>query len=447
MNDYSIRPFCRKKIEDTYFLLLKKRIGEVSRVVQINEVGNTIVSLLESGVRTPLLFGELSKQYAISTDEADEVQKDIEQFISGLISFGLLFFKEDNTPTFESGTDSNPSSREFQIGMLERIYKKKGLLYKVFLEITYACNLRCKHCYRTEAVVDTTACNRQIHMDYKMILDLLDELEEEGVVEVYITGGEAFLHPDIFSILRYATKKNFLTTVLTNGNVLANKDIVNRLINFDLFDIRISIYGDRKAHDNFTAHKGSFDKSMSALERVNRVLGIGTAVYVATQESIGDIDCMIKEFRRKGINFSINPVITPTSEGALFPLKYRLSLKDYEKLCTEYPTLLNGSTCTAGISRLRITPQGDVDGCEMLPDSKLGNLHMSNLAEILNSDRRINFVEGFKNVQKEFPCSDCKKRPFCNVCPGAFYLETKCWGTVPKYRCGMTNAKMHSFGR
>lgn len=405
--------------------------------------------MLENNIKISSIFSEISNAYEIPDEQADEVHTDIEQFLSGLVTFGLLSFSSDYSPTFiKPGCSEDSSSQEIKIGMLERLYKNEGLLYKALVEITYACNLRCKHCYRTEAVSGTSAtCDHQFQIDCQRVLTLLDKLETEGVVEVYITGGEAFLHPDIYTILSYASQKNFLTTVLTNGNFLANKQSAERLAGLDLFDIRVSIYGNRESHDAFTTCKGSFDKSLRCLENVHKVLGIGTAVFVATQDSIHDIDYMAEEFKRKGINLSINPVIIPTSEGALFPLKFRLSLQDYEKLCKKYRAMLNGSTCTVGISRLRITPQGDVDGCELLPDSKLGNLHTSSLSNILNNKRRAVFVERYKASLNLFPCSDCQKRPYCNVCPGAFYLETKQYGAVPKYRCGMTEAKIHSFAR
>lgn len=446
MHVYTIRPFCRKKVDNAYYLLLKKRKGEQVSIIQINEIGNDIVSLLERHVPLQSIFEELSKEYEISNEMAESVLEDIRHFLSVLMEFGLLVVAESVAARL--GAPSNPaSSNVLQIGMLERLYKEKGLLYKAFIEITYICNLRCRHCYRTEAVEGSTAHLGSAHMDRGMVLELLDQLEEEGVVEVYITGGEAFLHPDILDILEYASKKNFLTTVLTNGNVIADKCLAPLLSKMDLFDIRVSIYGDRRAHDRFTLRSGSFDKSMAALESIQESMGVGTAVYVATSESINDLDHMAETIKGKGINLSINPVITPTSEGALFPLEYRLSLRDYERLCGKYKALSNGSSCTAGISRLRITPFGDVDGCELLPNSTIGNLFESNLKAILCSERREAFVRFLEKLSESASCSKCSKRSFCNVCPGAFYLETGGWGLAPKYRCGMTDVKIQSFSR
>lgn len=335
MDNYSILPFCIKQVDDAFFVLPKRRQGKTVTLLQTNEVGHAIISLLESNTPIPLILPEICNEFDISNEDLNEVKHDIDQFLCDLSAFGLLTFSHNDTlPPISLDAQVNTLP---QIGMLERIYKQKSLLYKAFLEITYECNLRCRHCYRTESVTNESECAQEKSIDLQTARALLDELEAEGAVEVFITGGEAFLHPDALKIIEYASRKNFLTTILTNGNALENRELVSKISQMNLFDIRVSIYGAKEAHDRFTNRTGSFDKSMRALENLNSEMGIGTAVYVATSESVSDLEQMIETFESLGINYSINPVITPTSEGALFPLKYRLSLKEYEAICKKIP--------------------------------------------------------------------------------------------------------------
>lgn len=63
MSEYLIQPFCRKKVNDAYFLLLKKRKNGVSSVIQINEIGNFIISLLENNIKISSIFNEISNAY------------------------------------------------------------------------------------------------------------------------------------------------------------------------------------------------------------------------------------------------------------------------------------------------------------------------------------------------------------------------------------------------
>lgn len=85
---------------------------------------------------------------------------------------------------------------------IQEYYVIRNKPYKVFLELTYNCNLRCPHCYIQEDLN-----KREKFRDKKEILNLIDEMEKQGVVELNITGGEATLHPDFLEIIRYATSK------------------------------------------------------------------------------------------------------------------------------------------------------------------------------------------------------------------------------------------------
>ncbi|SHM25393.1 radical SAM/SPASM domain-containing protein [Actinacidiphila paucisporea] len=86
-----------------------------------------------------------------------------------------------------------------------------------FIETTNSCNLRCLHCYADSAV------RRTDEMSTERILRLLDEFEEMGVIQVFLTGGEVFSHRDAVQIIQHARTKSFSTQIFTNG-ILATED-------------------------------------------------------------------------------------------------------------------------------------------------------------------------------------------------------------------------------
>lgn len=88
-----------------------------------------------------------------------------------------------------------------------------------FIETTNLCNLRCKHCYASSAV------KRPNEMSTERILKLIDEFEELGVLQVFLTGGEIFSHPDAVKIINHAMEKSFATQIFTNG-LLITEDIL-----------------------------------------------------------------------------------------------------------------------------------------------------------------------------------------------------------------------------
>lgn len=86
-----------------------------------------------------------------------------------------------------------------------------------FIETTNSCNLRCLHCYADSAV------RRTDEISTERILQLLDEFEEMGVIQVFLTGGEVFSHRDAVQIIQYARTKSFSTQIFTNG-ILATEE-------------------------------------------------------------------------------------------------------------------------------------------------------------------------------------------------------------------------------
>lgn len=112
-----------------------------------------------------------------------------------------------------------------------------------FIETTNSCNLRCKHCYADSAV------RRTDEMSTERILQLLDEFEEAGVIQVFLTGGEVFSHRDAVRIIQYARSKPFSTQIFTNG-ILATEDKLAQIppgqsffVSFDTADPERTVRG------------------------------------------------------------------------------------------------------------------------------------------------------------------------------------------------------------
>jgi MoaA/NifB/PqqE/SkfB family radical SAM enzyme len=148
-----------------------------------------------------------------------------------------------------------------------------------FIEITNLCNLECKHCYAN------SRHRRLNEMSTPMILKLLDEFNEMGVLQVFLTGGEIFTHKDALDIIRYSSGKNFTTQVFTNG-ILLNERIISQIpknigfaISFDTASPERTVRGKM----NYPKLKETFD----LLRKYN--LAFRTAVSVH-KNNINDIE-------------------------------------------------------------------------------------------------------------------------------------------------------------
>ena len=150
------------------------------------------------------------------------------------------------------------------------------------------CNLRCTHCF--------ISCSPDNHtlefMSRDRIAAHLAEAEEMGVKEVYFTGGEPFLHPDIFEILEDSLAVA-PTAVLTNG-VLITERFAARLgemaaaSSYSL-EIRVSLDAPDEATNDAIRGAGVFRKALRGVRTLQDagLMPILTACELAVEEARG----------------------------------------------------------------------------------------------------------------------------------------------------------------
>jgi len=92
-------------------------------------------------------------------------------------------------------------------------------LDSIWFQVTgLLCNLECTHC-----LVDSSPRNKsQAFLERDAVRERLAEAEALGVKEIYFTGGEPFLHPEMTAILADALAVG-PTTVLTNGTLVTER--------------------------------------------------------------------------------------------------------------------------------------------------------------------------------------------------------------------------------
>ena len=132
------------------------------------------------------------------------------------------------------------------------------------------CNLRCSHCF--------ISCSPDNHtlefMTRRQIAGYIEQAERCGVKELYFTGGEPFLHPEIFEILG-GTLQIAPVCVLTNG-VLITERFAQRLgelaaaTEFSL-EIRVSLDAPEEEANDAIRGPGVFRKALRGLQRLQEV--------------------------------------------------------------------------------------------------------------------------------------------------------------------------------
>ncbi|HSB72617.1 MAG TPA: radical SAM protein [Candidatus Methylomirabilis sp.] len=126
------------------------------------------------------------------------------------------------------------------------------------------CNLECTHCFNGSGPREPWLKS----LDAATVRRAILEAETLGVKEIYFTGGEPFLHPDLLDLLACALTAA-PTTVLTNGTRIT-PTVADRLAALAAsspysLEVRISLDDvDREKNDRVRG-RGAFDKAVRAL--------------------------------------------------------------------------------------------------------------------------------------------------------------------------------------
>ena len=96
---------------------------------------------------------------------------------------GYIMPNERTIPTIQYGAFS------------QRVHEQAAAtrsVIKAQLELTYRCNLHCRHCY-TDPYNSKEFFPRELTLEE--IHRLLDDMQQLGVVWLNLTGGDIFMHP------------------------------------------------------------------------------------------------------------------------------------------------------------------------------------------------------------------------------------------------------------
>lgn len=113
------------------------------------------------------------------------------------------------------------------------------------IEITRVCDLRCPHCFRTQALNEGTL-GPFGHMSFDLFKKIIDEGAEKGLCSVKFNYlGEPLLHPKCSEMVRYAKDKGILEVMFNTNAVTLSERKSRKLIEAGLDKIIFSF----DAHD------------------------------------------------------------------------------------------------------------------------------------------------------------------------------------------------------
>jgi radical SAM protein with 4Fe4S-binding SPASM domain len=312
--------------------------------------------------------------------------------------------------------------------------------------LTHNCNLACLHCYVVK--------DRNLkELNFNQIVDILDQIHQEGCLWLTFTGGEPFMRQDFLDIYTYAKNKGFLITLFTNGTLL-NADMVNYLEKLPPFMIEITLHSvEKDIFDTITRVKGSFENCMQGIRLIREKKLPLTLKTVGMSLNRGQIH-KIKEFVRglENVEFKFDAFVAVRHDGSKQACQLRLSpdevieigFNDKEIRREWYNCVKNKEnfieskrlfSCSAGLTSFYINPYGGLQLCLEMPRPVFDL-------------RKYSFEEGFYNFlfnlrsgdyPLESPCRECEVYYLCGQCPARSLLENGEMEKPVEYLCQLAH--------
>ncbi len=239
------------------------------------------------------------------------------------------------------------------------------------IEITYRCNHLCTFCYNSPS--------GEREMTTEQIFDVLRKVAEFGVLYVTLTGGEALCHKHFFKIAAEVRRLGMALRIYSNGYLMADKKVVRRIKELTPVEVEISLHGaTAETHEGLTKIKGSFAKTVKAIENLNEAgikVNLKCPITRLNQHELFEIKALAN---RLGRYIIFDAVITPKDDGDLDPLSLRAGDDFLEKYWGEwYAELHDGQSpprgnhcesdgsanCGTGRSGFTIDPYGNLLPC------------------------------------------------------------------------------------
>lgn len=314
---------------------------------------------------------------------------------------------------------------------------KDAKVVNATIELTYACNLHCVHCY--------TDCYNQPQLieerelPAEEVIRILDELHEQGVLWVCFTGGEIFMRRDFYEIYLYAKDKGFLITLFTNVTLITKK-LADFLAEHRPFSISTSCHGaTEETFEQVTQVKGSFrhfQEGIRLLLERNLPVEVKTNAMTLNKHELEQIKAFVEGL---GLKFRVSTEIYPRLNGNRMPAEYRLSPDeviavseqfakdcDHEECQAQEAAWQPGPSpddrlyrCGCGTTAVHLNAWGKLGTCTWF-DHPRADLREKSVAE--------GIAEVFPQIraakyQTNTPCRTCQVYTLCRKMPSIAWAE------------------------
>lgn len=325
---------------------------------------------------------------------------------------------------------------------------------KAQLELTYRCNLHCRHCY-TDPYNDSAYFPRELTVTE--IQRLLGEMRDAGIIWLNLTGGDIFMRPDFFDIYQAAVNHGFLLQLYTNGT-LFTRAIIERLQAHPPFSIDISCHSvDESQFDWFTQVPGSYRAFLRGIDLL-QAGGLPFSLKTKLMNwNAGEVDALRRFTEANGQPFGYTTSLSPRLNGDGSSLDYRIPPDAIRRLranqdmaqetddCPTHDPLSPPAherlfRCGCGTDTIHINAWGELSTCTFQYETRL-SLRTHTVREAIEhtfaTTQRLTY-------QTDSACRTCTLHELCDKQPTQARWETGHPESPIPYDCDIAYARAES---
>lgn len=319
------------------------------------------------------------------------------------------------------------------------------------IELTFACNLACAHCYNEprfsskDGLVKLRVVKKEPTQSERFI-EIAEELAKHDVFSVTLTGGEPFTVRDRLYPTLEALRRNGIHVGINSNLTLVTEDDARKLRDYEDVGIMTSLASyERETHDKIMGKESAHERTLRGIQLMLKNDVVVSTNMVVSRHNVHQVYDTGMFCFNLGMNHFQTGQAVPSSSGGQMHLDHALTLDqvlDYlEQMhqvreetgmhvrltnplpyCSVWETkphlryLVESSTCTAGRSVIQIGPNGEVKPCPMIAKS-YGNILDEGLDKVW--ERMTGWSE-----DKYVP-ETCKPCDLVEICRGACRAEAE----------------------
>lgn len=304
--------------------------------------------------------------------------------------------------------------------------------FRVFYDITYKCNLRCKHCFTNSG----TEHKNELSLREK--INLVEQLSNLGVERISIAGGEPFASKDIYSFIEKCNEKEIDVSISTNGAYF-DKNTIDKINYLKIKNITVSFDGGTEESMDSIRGKGTYKKVIEGLKMLQKYYNKNYSIKTTLMKNnIKEIESLINIAIQCGCDMIKFNCVREDGRAVINKENIILSQKEYietiktiEKLRSKYQKQIKiraplnifgcdddyefiselGFGCFAGKESICIDPLGNVKPCSHYPKEFIcGNIKEDRLKDIWNSS---SILKEFRELKGNDMCNNCEEYEYC----------------------------------